>query len=125
MSTLAVVEDVLRRSRVPLTVGEIVRRAGARLPTRSKHPASVVARDLAMDIKRRRELSEFVRVEIGVYTLRELAPDVESVVIDRSRRRWRWSEEARKAETERRARVRIESALSRRRSARAASSARS
>lgn len=108
-----------------MTVGEIVRRAGARLPTRAKHPPSVVARDLAMDIKRRGERSKFVRVEIGMYTLRELAPDAESIVVDRSRRRWRWSLESRKAEVERRASVRIEAALLQRRSARASSSARS
>jgi hypothetical protein len=73
------------------------------VPSRSKKPDSVVARDLSMDIKRRGESSAFVRVAVGLYTLRELAPDVESVVVDRWRRRWRWTQEARENEVKRRA----------------------
>ena len=73
MSTLTVVEEVLRETQYPMVVKEIVLRAGERLPTRSKTPDTVVARDLAMDIKRLGESSKFTRVSPGKYTLRELA----------------------------------------------------
>ncbi len=73
MSTLHVVEEVLRERRVPMVVREIVEVAGGRLPTKSKTPDTVVARDLAMDIKRRGEESKFVRVSPGHYTLRDIA----------------------------------------------------
>lgn len=73
MSTLAVVEEVLREAAVPITVREIVVRAGARLPSKSKTPDTVVARDLAMNIKRKGEASLFVRSSPGRYTLRALA----------------------------------------------------
>lgn len=105
MSTLAVVEQVLRHAAVPLTVAEIVRRAGGRLPTRSRTPDSVVARDLAMDLVRHGEHSRFVRVAVGVYTLRELAPDAECVRVDRPRRSWVWTPEARQREVLRRRRL--------------------
>lgn len=72
MSTLAVVEDILRETAVPMSVREIVERAGARLPSKSKTPDTVVARDLSMDIKRRGESSLFVRTSPGRYTLRTL-----------------------------------------------------
>jgi hypothetical protein len=74
MSTLNIVEEVLREVRDPIVVKEIVRLAGDRLPTRSKTPDTVVARDLAMDIIRRGEDSKFARVSPGKYTLRELVP---------------------------------------------------
>lgn len=73
MSTLAVVEEILRTARVPMTVREIVERAGARLPSRSKTPDTVVARDLAMDIKRQGASSRFTRTAPGLYTVRNLA----------------------------------------------------
>ncbi len=73
MSTLIVVEEVLRERRTPMVVREIVEVAGDRLPTKSRTPDTVVARDLAMDIKRRGLESAFVRVAPGKYTLRELA----------------------------------------------------
>ncbi len=73
MSTLAVVEEVLRETGVPLSVVEIVVRAGARLPSKSKTPDTVVARDLAMDIKRKGEGSLFIRSSPGRYTLRSIA----------------------------------------------------
>ena len=73
MSTLAVVEDILRETAVPMSVREIVERAGARLPSKSKTPDTVVARDLSMDIKRKAEASLFVRTSPGRYTLRTLA----------------------------------------------------
>lgn len=72
MSTLSVVEEVLRSTATPLSVREIVDHAGLRLPSKSKTPDTVVARDLAMDIKRQGETSRFVRTSPGRYTLREL-----------------------------------------------------
>ncbi len=73
MSTLVVVEEILRETAVPMSVREIVERAGVRLPSKSKTPDTVVARDLSMDIKRRGESSMFVRTSPGRYTLRTLA----------------------------------------------------
>jgi uncharacterized protein (UPF0147 family) len=73
MSTLAVVEEILRETAVPMSVREIVERAGARLPSKSKTPDTVVARDLSMDIKKKSEGSLFVRTSPGRYTLRALA----------------------------------------------------
>jgi hypothetical protein len=73
MSTLAVVEEILRETEVPMSVREIVERAGVRLPSKSKTPDTVVARDLAMDIKKKGESSLFVRTSPGRYTLRSLA----------------------------------------------------
>ena len=73
MSTLVVVEEILRETAVPMSVREIVERAGSRLPSKSKTPDTVVARDLAMDIKRKGETSLFIRTSPGRYTLRELA----------------------------------------------------
>lgn len=72
MSTLVVVEEVLRERGTPMVVREIVAAAAERLPTKSKTPDTVVARDLAMDIKKRGEESKFTRVAPGRYTLREL-----------------------------------------------------
>ena len=76
MSTLAVVEEILRETAVPMSVREIVERAGARLPSKSKTPDTVVARDLSMDIKKKGEGSLFVRTSPGRYTLRTLAANV-------------------------------------------------
>jgi hypothetical protein len=73
MSTLVVVEEILRETAVPMSVREIVERAGVRLPSKSKTPDTVVARDLSMDIKRKGESSMFVRTSPGRYTLRMLA----------------------------------------------------
>ena len=73
MSTLAVVEDILRETAVPMSVREIVERAGVRLPSKSKTPDTVVARDLSMDLKRKGDSSLFVRTSPGRYTLRTLA----------------------------------------------------
>jgi hypothetical protein len=73
MSTLAVVEEILRETAVPMSVREIVERAGARLPSKSKTPDTVVARDLSMDIKKKGEGSLFIRTSPGRYTLRALA----------------------------------------------------
>lgn len=73
MSTLNVVEEILRDARRPMVVREIVEVAGPRLPTKSKTPDTVVARDLAMDIKKKGVESKFIRVAPGRYTLREYA----------------------------------------------------
>src|SRR5690242_13092580 len=73
MSTLAVVEEILRETTVAMSVREIVERAGVRLPSKSKTPDTVVARDLSMDIKKKGEASLFVRTSPGRYTLRSLA----------------------------------------------------
>jgi len=71
MSTLAVVEGILRDAAVPLSVREIVERAGDTLPTKSKTPDTVVARDLSMDIKKKGESSLFIRTSPGRYAIRE------------------------------------------------------
>ena len=71
MSTLAVVEVILREAGVPLSVREIVERAGESLPTKSKTPDTVVARDLSMDIKRKSDGSTFIRTSPGRYAIRE------------------------------------------------------
>lgn len=87
MSTLAVVEEILRETEVPMSVREIVERAGARLPSKSKTPDTVVARDLSMDIKKKGEGSLFVRTSPGRYTLRTLAaqtaPTTAPIGVDR------------------------------------------
>ena len=80
MSTLAVVEEILRETAVPMSVREIVERAGARLPSKSKTPDTVVARDLSMDIKKKGEGSLFVRTSPGRYTLRALATGTQPAV---------------------------------------------
>ncbi len=66
---------ILRRTGVPMTVREIVEVGGAELPTRSKTPTTVVARDLAMDIKHKGEASAYIRTSPGRFTLRELVRD--------------------------------------------------
>jgi hypothetical protein len=83
MSTLAVVEEILRETAVPMSVREIVERAGARLPSKSKTPDTVVARDLSMDIKKKGEASMFVRTSPGRYTLRTLAGAADVAAIGR------------------------------------------
>ncbi len=70
MSTLAVVEEILRESGQPMSVREIVEWSKGRLPTKSKTPDTVVARDLSMDIKRKGEDSLFIRTAPGRYTMR-------------------------------------------------------
>src|SRR4029078_10129491 len=73
MSTLAVVEEILRETAVPMSVREIVERAGARLPSKSKTPDTVVARDLSMDNTKKGEASLFLRPSPGRDALRALA----------------------------------------------------
>lgn len=72
--TLHAVTEILRRAAAPLSVRQIVELAGPDLPTRSRTPMTVVARDLAMDIKNKGDTSAFVRTAPGRYTLRELLP---------------------------------------------------
>ncbi len=72
MSTLAVVEEILKETAIPMSVKEIVEHAGSRLPSKSKTPDTVVARDLSMDIKKKGEESSFIRTSPGRYTLRAL-----------------------------------------------------
>jgi hypothetical protein len=79
MSTLAVVEEILRETAIPMSVREIVERAGARLPSKSKTPDTVVARDLSMDIKKKGEGSLFIRTSPGRYTLRALVAQTDPV----------------------------------------------
>jgi hypothetical protein len=82
MSTLAVVEAILREAAMPLSVREIVERAGDALPTKSKTPDTVVARDLSMDIKKKADGSLFVRTSPGRYAIREQAAmAIESVPV--------------------------------------------
>ena len=81
MSTLAVVEEILRETAVPMSVREIVERAGVRLPSKSKTPDTVVARDLSMDIKKKGETSIFIRTSPGRYTLRALATALSPVSV--------------------------------------------
>lgn len=76
MNTLAVVEEVLRETATPMTVKQIVQRAGARLPSKSKTPDTVVARDLSVNIKKHGEQSLFVRTAPGLYGLRVLVAAV-------------------------------------------------
>jgi hypothetical protein len=71
MSTLSVVERILREAAVPMSVREIVERAAESLPTKSKTPDTVVARDLSMDIKKKGEESIFIRTSPGRYAMRE------------------------------------------------------
>jgi hypothetical protein len=72
MITLAGVEEILRETAIPMSVKEIVERAGTRLPSKSKTPDTVVARDLSMDIKKKGDGSQFIRTSPGRYTLRDL-----------------------------------------------------
>jgi hypothetical protein len=69
MSTLPVIVEILRTEKRPMSVREIVTKAGSNLPTRSRSPANVVHRDLCMDAKK--EGSRIVRTSPGRYALRE------------------------------------------------------
>lgn len=71
MSTLAAVEQIMRLNKTPMSVRDIVLKAGDALPTRSKTPDTVVARDLSMDIKKFGDESRFVRTAPGRYAIRE------------------------------------------------------
>jgi hypothetical protein len=71
MSTLQVVEEILRAERRAMVVREIVTVAAGRLPTKSRTPDTVVARDLSMDLIRHPQATKFARVAPGQYALRE------------------------------------------------------
>lgn len=81
MSTLAVVEEILRETAIPMSVKEIVEHAGSRLPSKSKTPDTVVARDLSMDIKKKGDESPFIRTSPGRYTLRVLVTSVGTTTV--------------------------------------------
>jgi hypothetical protein len=75
VSTLDVVAEVLRETAPrALCVREIVEHAGDRLPTASRTPATVVRRDLAIDIRTLGEASRFARVDRGKFLLRTTLP---------------------------------------------------
>ncbi len=71
MSTLAMVEQIMRQTKIAMSVRDIVELAGESLPTRSKTPETVVARDLSVNIKKLGDESRFVRTAPGRYSLRE------------------------------------------------------
>jgi len=58
-----------------MSVREIVEYAKGRLPTKSKTPDTVVARDLSMDIKRKGDSSLFARTAPGRYTMRSFVDE--------------------------------------------------
>lgn len=62
---------VRRAARVRLTVRQIAERAGQRLPSAAKRPDTVIARDLALNLRRLGEESRFARTGRRLFTLRE------------------------------------------------------
>ena len=75
MSTLDVVAEVLREvAPRALKAREITALAGARLPTASRTPETVVSRDLAIDVRDRGAASRFLRVDRGAFVLKEALP---------------------------------------------------
>lgn len=81
----------MRTARVPLTVQQIVIRARGRLPTAAKRPDLVVARDLAVDVRRLGKASRFVRTAPGLFTLRELAGQNIYEATPQQRGGWKWT----------------------------------
>lgn len=72
MSTLDVVAEVLREvAPQALKARQIAALAGARLPSASRTPATVVSRDLAIDVRDRGATSRFLRVGRGEFVLKE------------------------------------------------------
>ncbi len=69
--TLSITEAILTEARKPLRVRELLDRSRGRYPTRARFPDTVIARDLALDV-RDNPGSRFERVESGLYGLREL-----------------------------------------------------
>lgn len=83
MSTLDVVAEVLREAAPrSLCVREIVEHAGDRLPTASRTPATVVRRDLAIDIRTLGDASRFARVDRGKFLLRASLPSALAALHD-------------------------------------------
>lgn len=75
MSTLDVVAEVLREvAPRALRAREIAALAGARLPTASRTPETVVSRDLALEVKRNEARSRFLRAAPGEFLLKEALP---------------------------------------------------
>lgn len=75
MSTLDVVAEVLREvAPRALRARQIAELAGARLPTASRTPETVVSRDLAIDVKRHGAQSRFLRVDRGDFVLKHALP---------------------------------------------------
>ena len=72
-TTLDVIERILRARGDAMTVADIVGHAigDLALPTQSKTPRTIVARDLAIDIKNDARGSRFVRTDPGIFMLRE------------------------------------------------------
>lgn len=69
-STLDIAERLIREAGSPLSVREIVERAGLALKTQSATPRNTVHRDLALEIKRNGDRSRFIRPSRGRYALR-------------------------------------------------------
>lgn len=67
---LSVVEEVLREAAGALRVGEIVERAGSRLPSKQRDPLSEVGNALTEEIRTLGESSRFLRERGGGFSLR-------------------------------------------------------
>jgi len=102
MSTLRVVEEIMRETRTPMSVRQIVEHAAGRLPTRSKTPVTIVGRDLSMDIKNKGAASIFIRTEVGRFTLRELCHEHKPATSKQAASTPARLREAQKAQTTRR-----------------------
>jgi DNA (cytosine-5)-methyltransferase 1 len=75
VSTLDVVAEVLREvAPRALKAREIAARTAGRLLSTSKTPATVISRDLALDLRDRKEQSRFLRVDRGAFVLKEALP---------------------------------------------------
>jgi len=72
MSTLGIVAEILREvAPRALKARQIADLAGSRLPTASKTPATVISRDLALEVRDRGASSRFLRVGRGEFVLKE------------------------------------------------------
>lgn len=71
-NTLSVVANILREHKLPMSVRQIVESGRGEIPTRSKTPDTIVARDLSIDIKKKGASSAFIRTSPGRYALRDL-----------------------------------------------------
>lgn len=92
----------MRHARIPLTAQQIVIRARGRLPTAAKRPDLVVARDLAVDVRRLGTASRFARTGRGLFTLRELAGRDIYEAAPQQRGGWKWTREQLRARALRR-----------------------
>ncbi|MEO7730344.1 MAG: hypothetical protein ABIY55_05190 [Kofleriaceae bacterium] len=93
VSTLSIVEQVLRTARVPLTARQIAERAGPHLPTAAKHPDTVIARDLSLNIRRLGQESRFTRTAPGLFTLRDFVGKNVYEPEPQRRSGWSWTAE--------------------------------